>query len=283
MAITIAVVGAGSMGSGVGRRLADHGATVWTPLAGRSAATIARAAASGMIAVSDDHLAEADFVLSIVPPAEALAVARRLAAVLAGAPGRPVFVDCNAVSPVTVAGIAAVMAPTGCPFIDAGIIGAPPVPGGAGPTFYASGPDAVRLQAATAFGLDIRTIDGPIGAASALKMSYAGITKGLTGLGAAMMLAASRAGAADALYRELAASQPALLAWLTRQVPGMYPKAYRWVAEMEEIAAFVGEDPAAARIFEGEARLYQRLADDRAVDGAEIAALTAFVRQGDAE
>ena len=36
----------------------------------------------------------------------------------------------------------------------------------------------------------IRLLDGPLTAASALKMSYAGITKGFTALGAAMMLAA---------------------------------------------------------------------------------------------
>ena len=56
---------------------------------------------------------------------------------------------------------------------------------------------------------------GPIGAASAMKMSYAGITKGFTALGAAMMLAASRAGTAEALKAELSASQPALFGWLT--------------------------------------------------------------------
>ena len=82
------------------------------------------------------------------------------------------------------------------------------------------------------FGLDTRLVDGPAGAASALKMSYAGLTKGFTALGAAMMLGAERAGCAEALRAELAESQPHFLAWLSRQVPRMYPKAYRWVAEM---------------------------------------------------
>src|SRR5260221_12417994 len=97
-------------------------------------------------------------------------------------------------------------------------------------------------------------------------MSYAGITKGLTGLGAAMMLGASRSGAAAALRQELAESQPHLLAWLARQVPSMYPKAYRWVAEMEEIDAFSGGDVAAQQIYRGQARPYERPA---AAGGAE--------------
>jgi F0F1-type ATP synthase membrane subunit c/vacuolar-type H+-ATPase subunit K len=140
--------------------------------------------------------------------------------------------------------------------------------------FYASGDAAPKLERLNQLGLAVRVLDAPIGAASALKMSYAGITKGLTGLGAAMMLGATRSGAAAALARELAESQPQLLAWLARQVPSMYPKAYRWVAEMEEIAVFAAADPAAAQIYQGLARLYQRLAD-RAAEG-ERAQLSAF-------
>jgi len=89
-----------------------------------------------------------------------------------------------------------------------------------------------------------------------------------------MILGAIRGGSADALRAELAASQPMLLAWFERHVPGMFPKAYRWVAEMEEISAFLGTDPAAAKIFEGMSELYARLAVDEA---GETAALGAFL------
>lgn len=94
-------------------------------------------------------------------------------------------------------------------------------------------------------------------------MSYAGITKGLTALGSAMSLAALRNGAGHALLDELKQSQPALAAWLGANVPRMPPKAYRWVAEMEEIAAFIGKEYAEHRMYEGAAGLYARLADDR--------------------
>jgi putative dehydrogenase len=97
-------------------------------------------------------------------------------------------------------------------------------------------------------------------------------------LGAVMMLAATRAGTAEALHRELAQSQPALLAWLTRQVPRMYSKAYRWVAEMDEIAGFVEEDRAGHQLFEGAADLYRRLATDFATTNAETSALTKFLK-----
>jgi hypothetical protein len=65
----------------------------------------------------------------------------------------------------------------------------------------------------------------------------------------------------------------------------MYAKAYRWVAEMEEIAEFLGDDPAAATMFQGLARLYERLAADHAASRVETGALDAFLegRSGDAK
>src|SRR5262249_47765149 len=162
----------------------------------------------------------------------------------------------------------------------AGIVGGPPRAGYDGPVFYASGDAAQRFAVLDRYGLKVRVLDGPVGAASAVKMSYAGITKGFTALGAVMMLAAAREGTADTLHRELAESQPALFAWLTRQMPTMYSKAYRWIAEMEEIAAFVADDPAAHQMFEGYARLYERLAADYDGDKREVDALTAFVKRG---
>jgi putative dehydrogenase len=136
---------------------------------------------------------------------------------------------------------------------------------------------ASRALVVRAHGLDIRIVGGGMGAASALKMSYAGITKGLTALGAAMMLGATRAGVAEALHAELAASQPALLPWFTRQIPGMYQKAYRWVAAMDEIADFLGDDPAAAKMFSGAARLYERLARDGSGSTQQTAELARFL------
>ena len=271
----IAVIAPGSMGAAIGQRLAEHGAVLRTLLSGRSAATTARAAAAGLIGVEPPALAEADFILSIVPPGEALALADGLAPVLRAAARKPVYVDCNAVSPETVARIAQVIAPTGCRFVDAGIIGGPPQPGKPGPAIYASGPDAEHFAALTEYGLEIKLLDGPIGAASALKMSYAGITKGLTALGTAMILAATKAGAAQALEAELAASQPALLQIFRRGVPGMFPKAYRWIAEMEEIAAFSG-DPATEAIYHGIADLYRRIAADVAGPNQDTATLGSF-------
>jgi 3-hydroxyisobutyrate dehydrogenase-like beta-hydroxyacid dehydrogenase len=272
----VAVIAPGMMGSGVGGRLAQNGIEVRTALDGRSEASVKRAKAAGMVGVSDAEIAAADIILSIVPPGEAQGLADRLAPALREAAKKPIYVDCNAVSPPTVLRIARTIEETGATFVDGGIIGGPPTPGSKGTKLYVSGPAASRVAELANYGLEVPVQAGPIGAASAMKMSYAGITKGFTALGAAMMLAAARAGTADALCAELSASQPALYGWLTRQMPKMYSKAYRWVAEMEEISGFVGEDPAAAQFFQAAARLYERIAADHEGKGAECAALDAF-------
>ena len=282
MGDVVAIIAPGEMGAGLGRVLAGRGARVITTLAGRSATSIARAERAGIAAVdSDDRLvAEADFLLSIVPPGAALDLAQRLAPALTRSARKPVYVDCNAIAPATAARIGAVLAATGCDYVDAGIIGAPPSGSGPGPRLYVSGDAAKRLASLIERGLEVRVLEGPAGAASALKMSYAGITKGLTAIGAAMMLSATRGGAAAALQRELRESQPHLVTWLGRQVPAMFPKAYRWVAEMEEIAAFAEPDAAAAAIYSAAARLNERLAREAGAPPAdgELAELTRFCR-----
>jgi 3-hydroxyisobutyrate dehydrogenase-like beta-hydroxyacid dehydrogenase len=258
---TIGVIAMGEMGSGVARRLRERGATVITQLTGRSAASAARAEKAGAVSVSTDEefVRQSDFILSIVPPGDAVALAQRLAPAIRRAARNVLYVDCNAVSPQTAERIGDVLQDTGCTYVDAGIIGPPPS-ATARTIFYASGPGATDFARLSDHGLTIRVMEGPNGAASAMKLSYAGITKGCTAIGSAMMLGSTRGGTADALLQELSESQPMLLNWMRGFVSRMPPKAYRWIAEMEEIAQFQDDDPAARDIYLGIARFYEQIA-----------------------
>ncbi len=249
------------MGAAVARRIHARGGDVAVTLEGRGAESAARAA--GLALRPSEHVLAgwADVILSILPPGDAVALARRVAPVLTQRADRPIYVDCNAVSPETVREVAAAL--PGVEFCDVGIIGGPPRAEGAGPRFYVSGAAAQALLPLRDLGIDFRPIDGGAGAASALKMSYAGITKGLTALGSTMALGASEAGAAAALRAELEESQPELVRYLDRSVPDMFAKAYRWVAEMGEIEAFLGANPGAP-IYRGAAGLYAAIAAERA-------------------
>ena len=258
MALRIGLIGTGEMGSAVGARLRSNGVDVVTSLAGRSAASAERIARAGVAVADDDDavVRGSTFVLSIVPPGEAIGVAERYAPVLARMNGRTAFVDCNAIAPDTMATIANIVYGASC--IDVGIIGGPPVDGYT-PRFYASGPDAGELLALEDVGLAVRLLDGDVGLASAFKMCYAGISKGFTAVADAMHTSAAKHGLAAELALELSESQPALKAWLDRQLPKMPPKAYRWVAEMREIGRSTGDAEAGA-IYDAIAAYYGAIA-----------------------
>ena len=277
---TVAVVAQGAMGAGVGARLVKHGLHVITSLAGRSEASAKRAKAAGMVAVSDQECVQADFFLAICPPSDALALAEKMAALIAPSKKKPIYVDCNAVSPPTKVAIGNAILKAGSPFVDVGIIGLPPKEGYS-PFLHASGPDAAKFGALNDFGIKVNVIEGPIGAASALKMSYAGITKGITAVGSMMMLAATRAGVADRLRGELERSHPAFITNFQRAVPDMFDKAYRFVGEMEEIADFAGEDKPARQIYQAIAEFYTRIAADHEGKHEDTGALAAFLKKKD--
>ncbi len=257
---TIAVVAAGAMGAAIGARLRYGGARVLTALEGRSEPTVERARRAGMMAVPFEELARADLFLSVVPPDHANATARRFATAAAVMGRVPRYADLNAVSPSSVRGIADIIGRCGAAFTDGGIIGGPPRHGERGPTIYLSGEDDSIGTVLRAHGLDARHVAREIGTASALKMSYAGITKGITALGAAMFLAAKRAGVADLLVAELQSSQQTTLERLQKTIPDMLPKAYRWAPEMREIAEFIGSVRPEHAIFDDLAEFYVYLA-----------------------
>ncbi len=258
----IALMSPGDMGHSVGVRLRRSGIRVITALAGRSQRTMDLASAAGIENVADDAamVETADMLLSIVAPAEAEALAERLAPAIDRAGSDLVYVDCNAVAPETTLRIAKVVQEAGARFVDAGIIGPPPRKDSSATRFYASGPHAEELARLNAFGLDIRVISDCIGDASAQKMCYAALNKGTIALMTGVAVMAERLGIADALGDELALSQEATLRRMHQQIPGMVPKAHRWIGEMEEISKTFGSADLTPAVFEGIADIYRHVA-----------------------
>jgi 3-hydroxyisobutyrate dehydrogenase-like beta-hydroxyacid dehydrogenase len=262
--MAVGVIGAGEMGSAVAGRLRDGGCSVVVSLEGRSDTSRRRLSALGLTSVQTmrEIVEHAGMVLSIVPPGQALQVSGACAAALHASPKPLTYVDCNAVSPRTVREIEGVVRAAGASFVDAGIIGGPPRPGEAGPIVFVCGnesDDAIALRAA---GLDVRALGPAVGSASALKMSYAGVTKGLTALCALMQQHARANGLGAELDATLRETRPELWTFLEKAVPGMYPKSYRWIAEMREIADYTAPDDAGQQIYHGVAQFFERIASE---------------------
>jgi 3-hydroxyisobutyrate dehydrogenase-like beta-hydroxyacid dehydrogenase len=256
--MTIATVGLlhpGAMGAAVGRVLTRTGRTVLWASEGRSEQTAARAQQAGLedAGTATALAARSDLVLSICPPHGALDTARAVGS-FAG-----IYLDANAVSPATAARIAAVVQDAGARYVDGGIIGPPPE--GPCPTarLYLSGADAPTVaQVFAAGGLETPVLDGEPTAASALKMAYAGWTKGTAALLLTMREAARAHGVEDALVREWQHSIPSLPDRSAHAARAADEKGWRWVAEMREIAATLAAADLPAGFHEAAAEVFER-------------------------
>jgi hypothetical protein len=217
-----------------------------------------------------------EIVFSICPPHAALDVAHAVAGF------RGLFVDANAVSPATAREVSSIIGSGGTGgtgdgfvdgFVDGGIIGGPPVSPG-DTRLYLSGSRAAEIAALFAGSpLDARVIPAdvagaapagatPAGAASALKMAYAGWTKGTSALILAIRALARAEGVEDALLTEWAMSQPALAVRSAAAARSAAVKGWRWIAEMEEIAATMTADGLPGGFHQAAAEIYRRSGDD---------------------
>jgi 3-hydroxyisobutyrate dehydrogenase-like beta-hydroxyacid dehydrogenase len=259
---TVGILSPGDMGQAIASVLNQNGLKTIAALDDRSERTRQLAAAANIQDVGSltQLVIESDVVLSVLVPAAAAEVAKEVAEVISNVAKQILYVDCNAIAPQKVKRIAQLIESSGATFVDASIIGPPPrVPGRT--RIYASGKQTDEFQQLRNYGLDIRVIGDEIGQASGLKMSYAALTKGLTAIGAELLIAAHRLGLDEQLWEEVSSSQPELAAILTRSIPSMTPKAHRWIGEMEEIAETFKEIGLTERIFYGAADVYRLVKD----------------------
>jgi 3-hydroxyisobutyrate dehydrogenase-like beta-hydroxyacid dehydrogenase len=230
--ITIGLLHPGEMGAAIGGQLVRAGHRVLWSSAGRSAATADRAARAGLHDAGDATAlaAASEIVLSVAPPAAAAAVAASIGEF------DGLFVDANAVAPETSRAIGETVRASGGQYVDGGIIGPPPEHAG-DTRLYLSGPEAAQVAALFApTVLDARVAGERIGDASAVKLAYAGWTKGSAALLLAMREYAERSGVEDVVLAEWAQSLPELPGQWQRAERSRERKGWRWVGEMEEIA-----------------------------------------------
>lgn len=267
--ICIGVLHPGSMGAAVGGSAVAAGAHVLWTSEDRSDATRARAIQFGL---DDVHwlnavVNQADIILSVCPPHAARDVAEDVRNL--GYQG--VYVDANAISPDTTREVGRVVEGVGAAFVDGGIIGGPPLEPGIARLFL-SGPEAPRVERALKGGpLEVVVLDGPVGAASALKMAYAAWTKGTSALLANVLALAVQE---DVLEPLQAQWDPALLK-RAEGLGGAAAKAWRWVGEMEQIASTFQAAGLPGGFHEAAAEVYRRLEqfkdDPNAPGGADLA------------
>ena len=259
---TVAILSPGDMGHAVGRSLRAGGLDVVTCLRGRSERTSRLAAQAGVRDVRslERLVTEADLVLSILVPAEAVKVARRVAEALRATGVDTPFADCNAVSPQTAEAMDTIITAAGGRFIDASIIGLPPS-STESPRFYVSGSHAGVMSALDGNGIDVRPLGGSVGRASGIKMCYAALTKSTSALRVALLTVAESLGLSEELRDELLFSQAAAYKGMESTIPSLPSKAFRWIGEMEEIAATFESAGVTPAFHRGAADVYRLLSE----------------------
>lgn len=256
---TIGLLHPGEMGATVGAAARENEVQVVWASGGRGPTTCGRADAAGLTDVEtlSSLVERSRIILGVCPPHAATEVARAVA----GQRFAGVYVDANAVSPATVRDTQRIVEAGGASFVDGGIIGPPAVTPGT-TRLYLSGAESARVAECFRRGpLEARVLDGPPGAASALKMAYAAWTKGSAALLIAIRTLAIHEGVDAALIREWELSQSELPGRSAGAVRSNARKAWRFSGEMEEIA----DTFAAAGLPDGfhrsAAEVYRRMTD----------------------
>lgn len=230
----IGVLHPGEMGVAVARTAQNSGHEVYWASNGRSPETCRRAAGAGLAdAGTLRRMTEmCPVIVSVCPPE----FAEELATEVMGLGFRGLYIDANALSPERVRRMGECMASHGIAFVDACIIGLPATARGE-TWLYLSGPNAADAVSCFSGGpLEVEALSGGIGQASALKMCFAAHAKGLAALRAAVLGAAEELGVFSDLQRHWEKTGTTFAAAVA-SLQHTAPKAWRFVAEMKEIAA----------------------------------------------
>jgi 3-hydroxyisobutyrate dehydrogenase-like beta-hydroxyacid dehydrogenase len=238
----IGILSIGEMGYHWARLLTDHGVEVLTCSQGRSEVTRKRAENAGVRSVPSLRrlVNEVDLVVSVTVPSAAKRVASQVAKAVAKT-GRKdlLYLDANAISPMTADDIGKGLSRSGVSFIDGCIIG-PAAKIDKGAVVYVSGPQAERVRELEPFGFTVKVLGPSIAQASAFKVIYAGLTKGLQGLFVELLMGARKFGLLDEIVRRYDESFPGLLNRVGSSIVGLRIHAGRRAEEMDELKRTFG-------------------------------------------
>ena len=260
----IGILSIGEMGYHWAKILTGRGVEVLTYAKDRSETTRKRAENVGVKCVPSMAalVKDADLIVSIVVPSAAKRVATKVATAAAKSGRRNLlYLDANAISPMTADEIGKVLQPSGVNFVDGCIIGSA-TKMDKGAVVYVSGPQAEKIQELEPYGFSVKVLGPTVAQASAFKVVYAGLTKGLQGLFVELLMGARRFGLLDEILKRYEESFPGLLDKVTSSIVGLRIHAARRAEEMDELKRTFGHHgmkafmaPAAQKVLQSIAEL----------------------------
>ncbi|HEX7229580.1 MAG TPA: NAD(P)-binding domain-containing protein [Candidatus Binatia bacterium] len=233
----IGIMSIGEMGFHWAKLLKAHGLEVLTYDKDRGEVSRKRGENAGVKSVDsmNDLVSQAELIVSIVVPSAAVDVAKKVAEAVKTARRKDlIFLDANAISPMTAEEIGKNLEPAGVNFIDGCIIGSA-ARMGKGTILYVSGREAGRMQVLEDFNIPVKVLGARTNQASAFKVVYAGLTKGLQGLFCELFMGARRFGLVEEIRAQYDESFPGLLEKVSSSIVGLNIHAARRAEEMDEL------------------------------------------------
>jgi 3-hydroxyisobutyrate dehydrogenase-like beta-hydroxyacid dehydrogenase len=287
---SIGILSIGEMGYHWAKILTGRGVKVVTYAKDRSETTRQRAEKLGVECVPslESLVKDADLIVSIVVPSGAKRVANKVAKATAKSGRRDLlYLDANAISPMTAAEIGKILQPSGVNFVDGCIIGsASKMDKGA--VIYVSGPQAGMIEELESYGFAVKVLGPTVAQASAFKVVYAGLTKGLQGLFVELLMGARAFGLLDEILKRYEESFPGLLDKVTSSIVGLRIHAGRRAEEMDELKRTFNHHgmksfmaPAAQKVLQAIAALeVSKPSDSGAREGELLETLELFFEKG---
>ncbi|NIO09343.1 MAG: DUF1932 domain-containing protein [Deltaproteobacteria bacterium] len=233
----IGILSIGEMGYHWARTLGAHGVKILSVLGNRSEATRRRAESVQVehVPSMEELVSRVDLIVSIVVPFAAKPVAQSVARALATSGRRDLlYLDANAISPMTAEEIGRVVTRAGGTYVDGCILG-----GAAkinqGTVVYVSGEQASRLLSLNDKGLYVKVLGSGLTQASAFKVLHAGLTKGLAGLFTELLVGAEKLGLLDEIIADYDRSYPGIASKVGQSMLSLPLHAGRRAEEMVEL------------------------------------------------
>ncbi len=267
----VGVLHPGEMGVTVLESLMANGVSATWVKEGRGERTIQRASSVPSLDTLEELTDSVETIISVCPPSAALEVALNIFD--KGFKG--IYVDANAISPLESRKISELF---GAAFVDGGIIG-PPAKEAGTTRIYLSGMrsrevvDLFKVGPLVAIALSESSDPEEITAASALKMAYAGFSKGSSALLLAVNAFARKSGVLEALHKEWEISAPGLVRRSQNTAASISRKAWRFGAEMDFISKSFDEKNLPPEFHQGASALYKALEDFKDQPPAELTTL----------
>lgn len=275
-AVTVGLLHPGRMGGGFGGALVDAGHRVLWCRADRSAATARRAEEFGLEAVDDlaQLAAHSDVIVSICPPHGA----PQVAAAVAETGFRGLFLDANGTTRVVLLDLAGKLSAADIRVVDGCIIGPCPQDAPGVRLHLAGDKDDVARIISLFEGTGIRALDtgGSLGAASALKTSYATYQKVAYVLAGIAYAYADAHGVIEPLVGEasLITRSPLTEVLEDEMLPSVASRAWRWGPELTQCADTLREEGLPGDLADAAVRVLERWFPARdAFDGSTRRAL----------